>query len=836
MPGRPILAAAIFLLLGASLPPGQAQSPPDSPFAPPRATLHYAPDRDYDLVHIALDLNVDYAKRAFQGVVVNTLAPLRDGLTTIRFDCGANLKVTSCELGGQTATFTRDGDTLKITAPQTLMPGKAVAVIVRYVSDKDSDGYHWVQPTPEEPQQMGFYTQGEPDNPRAWLPTWAYPNDFATSEMRVTVPADWYVVSNGTLKSSSRSADGKTRTFHWRLNEPHATYLNALCAGPFDIKTASWRGVPLLYVVPKGKGNRIEDTFGGTPDMLSFFSDTLGVKYPWPKYAQDAMVDFGGGMEYVSATTFGDGILTSARDGYRVNDGVIAHELSHQWFGDLVTCRDWGQLWLNEGFATFCANLYQEHARGKAAYDHGIEGAMQGYIGESHSYKRPIATHLYEKPGAMFDAHTYPKGAAVLHTLRRYLGDSAFYAGLRHYLTKFAHSPVDSRDLCAAMTEATGINLEPFFEQWVFKPGHPVLDYTWTWDEANKQVVLTVRQTQDTKDGTPLYDLNATVGLITGSSLTRQKARIDRADQQLHLTAASRPDAVLLDPDHDFLREIPALHWAASELPSLLRYAPNAVDREEAMKRMLEGTPSDAAIQAVAEVLRADRGRFPVFQSLTPLGDLKREAMRPLLREEMAHPDFDRRAQAILALGKLPPDPADVRTLRGLVTDQQPYDVVRAAVATLGSWDAGGNRDVFAKAAQMGQENDHLRMTAADALAKADIAQGKPPPDPDPKTTQMLKQFLSDFANGVQSSPRMSPSFNARINPKGEPEVQGWVREMIAFQFLARDDVAARGMEHNGGKVSSIRYYKLATPKEQWVCKLFLTPDGKVTGFQAFPL
>src|SRR6516225_10031962 len=253
------------------------------------------------------------------------------------------------------------------------------------------------------------------------------------------------------------------------MQHAHATYLISLVGAPLDIKRSSWRGVELIYAVPKGKRHLIDDSFGDTPDMLSFFSGTLGVKYPWPKYAQSAMYDHPAGMENVTAATLGAHGLTDKRRGFRTMSGANAHELAHQWFGDLLTCKDWGHLWLNEGFATFFRYLYVEHSRGKDAYAHEIEGAMQSYFQESRRYKRPLATNLYPDKEAMFDAHTYQKGAAILHTMRRYLGDQAFFVGLRQYLTRYRHMPVDSHDLCEAMTEATGVNLEPFFDQWIYK-------------------------------------------------------------------------------------------------------------------------------------------------------------------------------------------------------------------------------------------------------------------------------------------------------------------------------------------------------------------------------
>jgi aminopeptidase N len=831
----PILAALVLPLW--VLPPEAdgRRMPGDGPPATSKDEARYVPDRDYDLRHVAVDLVIDGERRSFRGSVVNTLATLRDGVATIRLDCGANLAVTTCEVDGRQAAFRHDGDRLEIEAPKPLPPGEPVAVAVRYVDrGEELPNFRWIRPTPADPSRVGFWTKGQPYFNRQWFPTWDYPNDLTTSEVRVTVPVEWFVVGNGVLKSNVPSADGKARTFHWSLGQPHATYLISLVGGPFDVRTAEWRGVELLYVVPKGAGGRIEDTFGDTPEMLSFFSDTLGVAYPWPKYAQTAAHDFLGGMENVSATTIPAGDLADPRGGYKAGARGLAHELAHQWFGDLVTCKHWGEIWLNEGFADLMSEVYLEHARGKAYYDRAVAGLMSAYIKDSGRLKRPLATRAYVDAATVFDSHAYSKGAAVLHTLRRRLGDGAFFGGLRHYLTRHRHRPVDSHNLCSALTEASGIDLGRFFDQWVFSPGHPVLDYEWRWDEAAKQIVLTVRQTQDTSDGTPIYVIDATVGLVGPGGMARVETRLDGVDQQIRLRAESKPDAVLLDPDHDFLREIPTLRWSAGELPSILRYGASAVDRQEAMNRMLGGTPSGAAVRSVVEAVRADGARFPVFRDIGRLGDLRREDLRPLFREQLAHPDDERRAQAIGALGRLAKDDDDVKALRGLVSAREPYAVVRAAIAALGAWEAAANRDVISEATKQSSPFDGVRLVALDELTKADAAEGKATPDPAPELTRAVMRFLSDRARGAADSPVMTARQRARSasDAKGNREIAGVLEGLRSAVPLACDEVAGRGLEADGEMISRIAIYKFDVDGQRYYVKFFMTADGKVASFR----
>jgi aminopeptidase N len=712
--------------------PAHAQPRRGNPFLPPSAKVQYAPDRDYDLKHLKVTLEVDYPKRKFSGTSVNILTPLRnEGLTKIRLHCGRNLEVQEVTVNGQKADFTRDDEFFVITAPEKIAFGKEASVLIRYVGGQFvpggvfGDGFHWINPDSKDPYHVGFWTQGETNHNSEWAPTWDYPNDFVTSETITTVPAEWSVIGNGVKVSDKENKQAGTRTVHWKMNQPHATYLLALVAGPFDIKEAKWEGKPLLYVVPRGKGHLIDDSFGDTPDMLTFFSRITGVKYPWEKYAQNAMYEYGGGMENVSSTTLGVGNLTDKRAGFREMSSLNAHELAHQWFGDLVTCKNWGEIWLNESFATFFDALYQEYSRGPHAYAREIETNTRAYLAESRRYKRPLSTKLYPNADALFDSHAYPKGSVVLHTLRRQLGDKAFFAGIKRYLEVNRYQPVETSNLIQAMTEASGVNVQPFFDQWVYRPGHPVIAYSWNYDDAKGQIVLSVQQAQDTADGTPVYTIPTEVALIKEGNVVYEPITLDSAEQKIAIKAV-KPDALILAPEHEFLCEMPTLEWGRSELPAIIQYAPNGLDRTLALQQLLRSTPTDDEIKMVVEVLRRDTDRFPAIGTIAPLGQLKREELRPLFRDMLKHLSFDRQAEAVIALGMLPKTPEDEKLLRSLVNKTAPYAVVTSAIRVLSAWDAQGNMEVFKAAAEMDSLNEIIRTVAYSAIAKADPKQGVP--------------------------------------------------------------------------------------------------------------
>lgn len=704
-----------------------------NPFQPPAATLHYSPDRTFDLIDVSVEIDVDYPKRTITGHVFNTLAPLRNGIQEALLHAGKGLDIQQVKVNGQGAAFRREERNLfvRIGSPKK---GERLVVDITYTSSnaqgrgfgQGGGGWHWVQPgNSGNPDRVGFWTQGESEYNSEWVPTWDYPNDLATSQTTTTVPADWNVIGNGVLTSEKLSTDKARKTFTWKMSQPHATYLLAIYGGPFDIQKDKWEDRDLWYVVPKGSAYLIDGSFGDTRDMLTFFSQRLGVKYPWNKYAQCALFDFGGGMENVSATILGEGSLTEARDGFRRMAGLNAHELGHQWFGDLVTCYNWGDAWLNESFATFMEMIYMEHSRGLDAYLWEVEDNTSSYLQETRRYKRPLSTKLYRNGDDMFDSHTYPKGGVILHTLRRFLGDEAFFAGLKHYLDTWKHTPVESAQLRRAMTEATGINVEPFWAQWIDKPGHPVLDYTWEWKPDGAEmgpgkILLTVKQKQDTSDGTPIYDIRTKIGFATEglapAGFRFAPVHLTKAEETFEIPVPARALCVVLDPEHDFLREIPELHWRPEELRIIMIDSPNPSDRMEAMRRLMQ-SPSDETIAFIVDQLKKDNDpEQPVFRQVFQLANLEREGLRGFWLSQMDHPNIDRRIQAANALARLPANAATTAKFRAAINDREAIQVVVSAINALASWDAKSHADVFKKAQGIKDRRGRIKRAADLAL------------------------------------------------------------------------------------------------------------------------
>ena len=687
-----------------------------------------------------VELAFDVANHAAKGRVTHTLTPFRSNLTSLVFDAGKNLQISACSVNGTNAKFTHEGDKLAIAAP-ALPVDRDATIVIQYAFSGGANGgganglggIHWVAPSAAAPDRRpGFWTQGETEGNRLWVPLYDAPNDKTASETIITVPETWTVIGNGTEGRTTQDSAAKTRTFRWTMKQPHSTYLLSLAAGEFDVKRSSWQGVPLYYVVPKGRGGLIDGSFNDTPEMLTVFSTALGVKYPWPKYAESAVWDFNGGMENVSATTLVAGALTDARAGDHTMASLNSHELAHQWFGDYVTCKDWGDVWLNESFATFMEAFYLEHSRGEEAYQREMDANLQSYLNEAKSYKRPLSTNFYSEPEAMFDRHTYPKGALILHMLRRQLGDADFFKGLNHYLKTNAYTAVDAHDLSKAFEVATGKNVDDFFDQWIYSPGHPELETAWKYDEAAKIVVLTVKQTQDTSLGTPIYHFPLTVGFLSSRSaggVERQNIQVTKASEDFRISVSAAPSAVLLDPDHDLLKDWKTPPMQNEDL-AILRYAPSAVDRSESLLALTDAgrTASESLQKTLAALLPAEPSAEVARVELTLLGDAKNPACRDLFREQAKSKQYRRKAAALRGLGLLPNlEKEDFALLRAVaISDTEKYEPVQEAIRTLAKRDVRGSLDVFRHQLASHTLRDQLAATTIFSLAESNSPDAAP--------------------------------------------------------------------------------------------------------------
>ena len=545
---------------------GEGTQAQGRPFAFASSPRHFERDRPFAIEHIALELLLDFAKRSIRGSASLTLRRIDPHATSVELDAVA-FTIAAITVDDKNVKYTYDGRLLVVDVPKALEKG---TLVVRYEATPRR-GLYFLEPdehVPTRPRQV--WTQCQEEDARHIFPCHDKPHVKMTTEAVITVPTGFSVLSNGELAGKEQDAKAGTETFHWRMNDPHASYLVTIVAGEFAVfgdrvtlapapGSTLRREVPLTYLVPKGREEDGRRTFGRTPDMVSFFSELTGVPYPWNKYAQVVVSDFiFGGMENTTATTMYEHILLDARAAIDVtSDDLISHELAHQWFGDYVTCRDWSEGWLNEGFATFMEHVWREKALGRDEYEYGVKHDLASYLSEAHGrYRRPIVCQDYDSPLDLFDRHLYEKGGLVLHVLRTELGDTLFWKGVSTYLNRHARSIVETRDLLRALEEVSGRSLGRAFEEMVMRPGHPEIEIDVSWDDG--VLVCAVKQVQSATDGVPsVFEISLGLSIADDAGPARtERVKLKARSDSFAIPCPERPRYVVVDPDMRILGDV----------------------------------------------------------------------------------------------------------------------------------------------------------------------------------------------------------------------------------------------------------------------------------------
>ena len=529
-----------------------------------------AKSRIWDLLHTKLELSFDWENQYVNGVAQLELKPYFYPQEQLTLDAKGfdihNIALVT-KTGNADLTYSYNNEQLNITLDKEYTTEEKLLIEIKYTAKPNersiggsaaisSDkGLYFINPTGEDqnkPQQI--WTQGETEANSAWFPTIDSPNERCTQEMFITVADRFKTLSNGSL-IYSRSNDDGTRTDYWKMVEPHAPYLFMMAIGEFSVVKDKWRSTPLEYWVEPEYEEYADDIFGNTPEMVEYFSELLEYPYPWPKYSQVVVRDYvSGAMENTTASVFMEDLQITDRELLDENwDYIIAHELMHQWFGDLVTCESWSNLPLNEGFANYSEYLWNEYKYGidEADYNGWVE--LQSYLAESETKQVPLIRYYYDDSEDMFDSHSYSKAGRVLHMLRKYVGDEAFFASLNDYLKSNAYNTVEIDDLRRSFEKITGEDLNWFFDQWFMMPGHPNLEVAHEYREDS--VHLYIYQAQDTLT-TPIYKLPVYLDIFQGEEIDRYPLIIEDAAEKYSFYYPEQPNLVLFDSEQQLLGAI----------------------------------------------------------------------------------------------------------------------------------------------------------------------------------------------------------------------------------------------------------------------------------------
>jgi aminopeptidase N len=527
--------------------------------------------RRNDLLHTKLDLRFDWEEEAVIGTAELQLQPYFYPTDSLVLDAkGFDLQKISVEdANGQRVNHTYDYDEEKIylAFEKEFKRAESYTITIEYIAHPSETGgsaaitsdkgLFFINPKGEDPlKPQQIWTQGETEWNSRWFPTIDSPNERCTQEMYLTVNQKYVTLSNGLLVSSTGNDDG-TRTDYWKMDQPHAPYLFMIAVGEFAVVEDEWKDIPVTYYVEPEFEEDAPYIFPHTPEMLGFFSEKLGLDFPWKKYAQIVVRDYvSGAMENTTAVVFGDFMQKRKEEliDYLYNEKVVAHEMMHHWFGDYVTCESWANLTMNEGFANYSEYLWLEYKYGRDEADFHILSEWEGYLSSATYGGHPLIHFSYDNKEDMFDAHSYNKGGSVLHMLREYVGEEAFWAALNLYLNDNAYTSVEAHDLRLAFEEITGQDLNWFWNQWYFDQGHPVLQLNYNYQDSTGMATLEVSQVQNPEDMRPVFQIPTQVRLVyeDGSSEDRD-IWVKERTQTFRFEVKEKPALMIFDPRRSLL-------------------------------------------------------------------------------------------------------------------------------------------------------------------------------------------------------------------------------------------------------------------------------------------
>lgn len=636
---------------------------------------------DIDVKHYRIALSMEEETQSFDGKTTISFSSLADGLSTLTLDTETFRVSSVTDEKGKTLNFTQGGGALVVSLDRALNKNETATLTVVYratnIGTDKIVGLDFRGKTETNPQLINSLNW--PDGARYWFPSFDHPGDWATHETIITVKEAYRVVANGSLVSDSVDPDSGLRTVHWSQTRPQPTYLYSFAAGPYSVLADKHGDLPLHYWVYPGDEAVAKVAFARTSEIIAFYEDLYGTKFPWVKYDQIIVPGVGGGAESTSATLLGRRVIQYEREGDRgASDWLLAHEIAHQWWGNLVGYRDWSHSWLAESFATDGEYLFILDDLG------ADEGALylleykNSYLEQARDdFVRPVVTNKWDKPNDMFDRHAYEKGGVVLNMLRDLVGEDIFTEVLRTFLAKHGYGNATATDFFENVRRVTGEDYGWFFDQWLLSPGHPVLDVSYTWDERRKTLVMTVKQTQDTSNGVPVFRLPIRVGITTRTGKKVESVWFTKNTHTFKFNVAERPMMVHFDEGDILLKE-----WTLKKpVPELLYQ----LDHDGVIGRIwaagaLQAHLDDVLVQPALKTAAIHDDFWAVRQkAIQVLGLVQNEVTENLLKARVMQ-DGDRRVRvaALSALDNLQ-DPELKSFFLEAVEISSPRNAVRKA-------------------------------------------------------------------------------------------------------------------------------------------------------------
>ncbi len=682
--------------------------------------LHATHTQTFDAIHYKIEIDVRVPEATLIAKTTMSFLPLKDKLSFIELNA-TDMDIKKVYLSnGTSLTFEYKNPVLKVNLNREYNYGEKLEIVTEYKVVKPRAGFFFIDPEGTDPSKpTGVWTQGQTVDSRRWIPCFDWPNDRITSEVIATVPEKFTTVSNGLLLNERINGNG-TKTVHWRQKMPHTTYLITFVAGEYFEYKDPYKWLDVRYYVFPWNKDYAEVTFGRTPEMVEFFENYFGYPYPWEKYYQIEVKDFtAGAMENTSATTFRDSYVHDERGHLDYSaDGTVSHELAHMWFGDLVTCEDWGELWLNESFATYSSILWREHKDGIDDAMIDLYNNQNTYLAQARRTTHALKYMKYPNPDWMFDQHSYQKGSVVLHGLRNEVGDDLFKKSLAWYLKRNEYQSVETEHLRQAFEKVTGKDMRWWFDQWIHKPGHPVFLITDDYDEAGKEVVLNIKQIQDTKKDFPIYKITVPIEIIGGGEKKFQKIIVSKEEESFKIPFDSKPDLVRFDKGYTFLR-VYHFQKTTEEFAYQMKHDSDVMGRLVAADSLAVRVDDKVAAKALLYALKSDKSgriRSKAARSLRQftLSDVKK-GLTEALTDDFARVRRD--ASSSLANNKM--DKNLAKKMQKLFKSDRSYFTQAAALDALAAFDAKKYTKEFKEGLKLDSRQEVIRIAALRGLVAA---------------------------------------------------------------------------------------------------------------------
>jgi aminopeptidase N len=701
-------------------------------------TRNYPPDPQVDFEHLALDLVMDDPfSKSFTCDETLTFHAAGTSIDRLTLDA-VGLRIDRVtDLDGNPLSFRADDKTLLIRFPTQLGSNQKTGVKISYACIKPKAGMIFTLPDTAYPNRpVSIHTQGEPEQNRYWFISHDYPNAKQSTEITVTIPDKYSALSNGALISRDELPGGKVK-YHYKLDHPEASYLVSLVIGEFAVIKDHWRDRPVEYWVPPSMKDDAWRTFGKTPRMIELFSTLTGVDFAWEKYAQSVVYNFAaGGMENTSCTTLTEYADIDQRASLDTDaESLTAHELAHQWFGDLVTCKSWEHIWLNEGFAVFMDNIWQEHEHGEEAYAHEIWSMMRGVSqSDDPTAHGGVVWPFYNDPDETFSrgiSNPYSKGACVLHMLRQSLGDDLFWKCLGEYLRRYSYRSAETHDLREVIDDISGRSYDRFFQQWIYRAGSPEIQAGYSWDDSTGAAKIKLEQKQTITESAPAFELDVPIWFIAADgATTKQTARMEGRFGEITAHFDKEPSMILVDPEGAVLAK-----WDGELPEAMLRQAaasaPTPIARYDAISALASKDDDDSRLTLEKILLDETSDRTYRSEAAIALGKTQQPGARDILLAALAQSasiqEPRTRRTAIDALSKYRGEEVAATLMRFAKQDAS-INVQATATADLGGQDPSDAIEaVLLENAKASAFRDLLRTSALRAFVQLHDAKGIDP-------------------------------------------------------------------------------------------------------------